>query len=134
MTHENIWPCDRKYELKFLWKARLGPKIQNWVPMQWFSYCCELTWGQIPILPLTLHWNQKYKNLQATISLHLHLRLCLWPFQWGKNNALGSLLTPWTKDVLDCDLETSSALCTKNALRLYLTRIFRIWNLQDGLF
>ena len=29
------------YEMKFLWKARLGPKFQNWVPMQCFSYCCE---------------------------------------------------------------------------------------------
>ena len=54
--------------------------------------------------------------------------LCPWPFQWGKNNALGSLLTPWTKDVLDYDLETSSTLCTKNALRLYLTRILQNLN------
>ena len=55
--------------------------------------------------------------------------LCPWPFQWGKNNALGSLLTPWTKDVLYHDLETSSALCTKNAVRLYLTRILQNLNL-----
>ena len=60
--------------------------------------------------------------------------LCPWPFQWGKNNALGSLLTSWTKDVLDYDLETSSALCTKNALRLYLTGILQNLNLAKWPF
>ena len=27
--YENIWPCDRKYEMKFLWKARLDQKFKT---------------------------------------------------------------------------------------------------------
>ena len=36
LTYENMWlPVEVWYDLKFLWKDRLGPKIQFWVPLQY---------------------------------------------------------------------------------------------------
>ena len=73
MTYENMWlPVEVWYDLKFLWKDRLEPKIQFWVPLQ---YIYELTGDQIPNFPLTLHWNQKYPKSQDTNSVSLHLKL-----------------------------------------------------------
>ena len=59
-------------DLKFLWKNRLEPKIQFWVPLQ---YIYELIGDQIPNFPWTLHWNQKYLKSQDTNSVSLHLKL-----------------------------------------------------------
>ena len=134
MTYENIWPCDRKYEKKFLWMIRLGPKFK-------LSFKCNAFLTVVSSLGDKYqfdHWlcieirNTKIFKLQFLFTCTWDL--CPWPFQWGKNNALGSLLTPWTKDVLDYDPETSSALCTKNALRLYLTRILQNLNLAKWPF
>ena len=91
LTYEDMWlPVEVWYDLKFLWKDRLEPKIQFWVPLQ---YIYELTGDQIPNFLLTLHWNQKYLKSQDTNSVNLHLKLGPWPFQGDKNNALESQLT-----------------------------------------
>ena len=68
-----MWlPVEVPNDLKFLWKNRLEPKIQFWVPLQ---YIYELIGDQIPNFPLTLHWNQKYLKSQDTNSVSLHLKL-----------------------------------------------------------
>ena len=72
LTYENMWlPVEIWYDLKFLWKDRLGRKSQFWVPLQ---HIYELIGHYIPIFPLTLHWNQKYQKAQVTISVNLHLK------------------------------------------------------------
>ena len=36
MIYENMWlPVEVQNDLKFLWKERLEPKIQFWVPLQY---------------------------------------------------------------------------------------------------
>ena len=72
LTYENMWlPVEVQNDLEFLWKDRLEPKIQFWVPLQ---YIYELIGDQIPNFPLTLHWNQKYLESQDTNSVSLHLK------------------------------------------------------------
>ena len=69
-TCDFLWKLQN--DLKFLWKNRLEPKIQFWVPLQ---HIYELIGDQIPNFPLTLHWNQKYLKSQDTNSVSLHLKL-----------------------------------------------------------
>ena len=121
--------------MKFLWMIRLGPKNSNWVSN---AMLFLLLWAHLGTnTNFTIDFALK-SEIQKSSSYNfcsLALEICVLDlFNETRTMPWESLLTPWTKDVLDNDLETSSALCTKNALRLYLTRILQNLNLAKWPF